>query len=162
MEATGQVKNLPHLKPLPEVTLPVRHNSDLSSIAREQGYAEPQLQSILESTEKNLHAKFSSVSFDTTAQPLGWKLTYIVYDELEQPIGWASLDEGKLIEEDIFSLAMSGKVDSQSPDIYHYWTLLLVRCGTDGEGEVYKRVGVGKIEGGLWYEGAETKRVRII
>ncbi|KAK7718842.1 hypothetical protein SLS57_005952 [Botryosphaeria dothidea] len=142
VEAIGWVKKCPYFKPLSDVAPPpVRQDSGFSSVSHDQGYPEPRLASILSSVEGNLHAKFSSLSPDLTEHPLGWGLTYLIYDTDQEPIGWASLDEGKIPDQEIFSLAVLGKEEDSksSSDFYHHWILLLVRCGPESGNETYKR-----------------------
>lgn len=165
VEAIGWVKKCPYFKPLSDVAPPpVRQDSGFSSVSHDQGHPEPRVASILSSVEGNLHAKFSSLSPDLTEHPLGWGLTYLIYDTDQKPIGWASLDEGKVPDQEIFSLAVLGKEEDSksSSDFYHHWILLLVRCGPESGNETYKRVGVGKIESKLWYADTEVKWLRII
>ncbi|OJD28951.1 heterokaryon incompatibility protein [Diplodia corticola] len=162
VEATGWVKKLPHLRPLPDVTLK-RQDSGLSAVSQNQDDADPRLTGVLLSIESNLHDKFSSLSFDLTEHPLGWALTHLVYDSDQEPVGWALFDEGKLLSEDVYSLAVLGKEEKQFPNgIHHYWILLLVHCGTDGDNETYRRVGVGKIESPGWYADTEMRKMRIV
>lgn len=162
VEAIGWIKKLPHLRPLPDVT-PKRQDSGFSSVSQDQGDPDPQLTSMIASIEGNLHDKFSSLSFDLTEHPLGWGLTYLIYDANQQLVGWASLDEGKLLNQDVYSLAVLGKDGKHFPDgTYHHWILLLVPCGTQGDSEIYRRVGVGKIEWQGWYADTERRKVRIV
>ncbi|KAL0264280.1 hypothetical protein SLS55_000227 [Diplodia seriata] len=162
VEAIGWVKKLPHLRCLPDVT-PKRQDSGFSFVSQNQGDADPRLTSVLASIESHLHDKFSSLSFDLTEHPFGWGLAYLIYDSGQQPVGWALLDEGRLLNEDVYSLAVLGKEDKQFTNgTYHHWILLFVHSGTEGDSEIYKRVGVGKIESRGWYEDTKMSKIRIV